>query len=105
MYRAGKHKAKVRTGREWLPVATGVPDDDGKEIEVPIKDVALYVDEFFYSALSLYNDCILFGDVGTSLPFAGGWADQPYIIYRVLQTLLAEAKKIEAEEWEQSKKK
>lgn len=95
----------MRAGREWLPVATGVQDDDGTEIEVPIKDVALYVDDFFYSALSLYNDCILFGDLGTSLPFAGGWADQPYMIYRVLQTLLGEAKKIESEEWEQSKKK
>ena len=80
-------------------------DEKGKEIEVPVKDIGNYFDEFFYSALSLYNDCILFGDLGESLPFAGGWANQPYIIYRVLQTLLAESKKIEDEEWEKSKKK
>ena len=95
----------MRKGREWLPVATGVQDEKGKEIEVPIKDIGNYFDEFFYSALALYNVCILFGDLGKSLPFAGGWADQPYIIYRVLQTLLAESKKIEDEEWEKSKKK
>ncbi len=96
LYRAGKHKAMVRPGREWLPVFTGVLDDAGREIKVPIGKVGTYINEYFWEAIELYSDYVLF----EQLPYAGGPYEQPYEVYRVLRILISEANR-----WEQMERK
>jgi hypothetical protein len=88
LWRDGKHKAKVRPGREWLPIATGVLDDNGKPIEIPIGKVGDYINAEFWRALDIYNDYCLFGE---KLPYAGGTAEQPYPLYRILKLFIAES--------------
>lgn len=94
LMRAGKHKAKVRAGRDWLPIRTGVMDDDGREIEIATRDVGKYFDQYFQDALDIYNDTVLF----EMMPFSGGWAEQPYEVYRILKILKAEANRWEHQE-------
>ncbi len=98
LLRAGKHKVHVRKGREWLPVETGVPDDEGKEIIIQSGSIPDYFDDYFFDALELFETVELFG----SLPFSGGWAEQPYPIFRVLQILKKEAARWEQKELEAS---
>ncbi len=99
LLRAGKHEARVRKGREWLPIETGVVGDDGKEIIIKSGEIWSYMDEYFYTALDLYNNTELFG----SLPFSGGWAEQPYPVYRVLQILKSESNRWESMEIEKQR--
>ena len=97
LFRAGKHKAKVRPGREWLPVRTGVLDEAGREIDVPIGSVFKYLNGYFWEALDLYNDFVLF----EQLPYSGGPYEQPYEVYRVLKILIAETNRWESAEREE----
>ncbi len=102
LVRAGKHKTKVRAGREWLPIETDVLDNNGQEIIITAGSIKDYLTDYFYDALELYNTSELFG----SLPFAGGWAEQPYTVFKVLQILKNEAarwERLEAEAWQKKK--
>jgi hypothetical protein len=96
LYRAGKHVAKVRKGREWLPVATGVTDEQNREIQIPIGEVGKYVNRFFWEAMELYGNTELLG-----APFGGGWAEWPWEIFIILRTLKAEAQRWEYQEYKQ----
>ncbi len=98
LFRSGKHKQRIRKGREWLPIETGVLDEFGEEILIRAGDVNKYLTDFFYDALELYETVELFG----SLPFNGGWAEQPFKIFRVIQILKSEANRWEQKEIEKS---
>lgn len=69
---------------------------------IPSGRVGEYVNEDFYEALGFYNDCCLFQDLGSGFPFRGGWADQPYPVYRILKLFLSESNRWERIEREQS---
>jgi len=97
LWKAGKLKAKVRPGREWLPIKTGVIGENGKEIEIPTRDVGKYIDAYFWEAMDLYNTTALL----ECLPFSGGWAEQPYELLVILRTLKSEANRWERKEFEE----
>jgi hypothetical protein len=85
----------VRPGREWLPVATGVTGEQGRELSVTLGTVKNYVNDFFWEAMELYETTELLGP-----PFAEGWTEWPWEIVVILQTLKAETRRWEYQEYQ-----
>ena len=78
-------------------------NDEGKEVEIFIKrkDIKNYMDEYFYSAYNVY----VMTENMQSLPFSGGWAEQPYEIVTAISLFRVEQSKWEKEEVDKNLKK
>jgi hypothetical protein len=61
-----------------------------------LRDAASYITEEFYAALDVFCTCENLG----SLPFSGGWAEQPAWITQALSVLKVERWKVDEEERE-----
>lgn len=83
-----------RNTKRWV---TGVKDDEGKDIIILQKDAVNYLTDNFYICWYVY--CMT-ENLGT-LPFAGGWAEQPFWITEALAILKVEESKMEAEKYAQ----
>jgi hypothetical protein len=94
LYRSGKHKAKFREGRGWLPVETGVEDENGKPISVPLDDVKNYVNEWFFWCMEIFSTTELLG----KLPYGEGWMENPWDLVLVIRTLKSEENRWEQQE-------
>lgn len=68
-------------------------DDEGKPIFVEASQVAQYMDETFWEALNIYAATELLG----TLPFSGGWAEQPALVVQAIMALKVEQRLIESE--------
>lgn len=101
IWKSGIYKTKIRSGRGKLLWNTKVEDEAGNLIMIPREEVDSFIDENFFTALQIY---CLTENLG-SLPFAGGWAEQPADIITVINSLKLEQSRIEREEWESEKKK
>lgn len=60
------------------------------------EDAGAYLDEDFFTMLGVFHVTETLG----SLPFAGGWAEQPAWIAQSLAVLKVEASRVDAEERE-----
>lgn len=91
------HKACIaprqRDKKRWV---TGVKDDDGKDIIIMQKDAASYLTEEFWTCWYVY--CMT--ENLETLPFAGGWAEQPVWITEALSALKVEESRLEAEKYD-----
>lgn len=100
--RTGKHKAQISPRKRNTALwATGVKDENGKDIIILVKDAASYLTEEFY--LCWYMFCMS-ENLGT-LPFSGGWAEQPQWIVTALAALKTESSRCEQEEMEARQQK
>ena len=64
------------------------------------RDAASFINDDFIAALDVFYTCENLG----SLPFAGGWADQPLWITQALSILKVERWKVDEEELELKKR-
>jgi len=80
---------------------TRVKDERGQDVFIPIKDAASYLNEEFFAAWDVY---CLTENMGC-LPFAGGWAEQPYWITQGVSTLKLERYRVDEEEREIERQK
>ncbi|ADK81118.1 hypothetical protein [Sediminispirochaeta smaragdinae] len=55
---------------------------DGKLVTILRSEVNEYLDDWFWSAFSLWYRYKLFG----ALPFSGGWAELPAFIIEIIET-------------------
>jgi hypothetical protein len=78
---------------------TRVKDEYGKDVFIPVKDLAAYLSEEFYTALEVYYISENMG----CLPFAGGWAEQPEWITLAISTLKVERLNVDKEESEKGR--
>ena len=76
---------------------------DGKEVEIFIKrkEIKTYLDEYFWSALNIY----FMTENMQTLPFSGGWAEQPSEIVTVIALFRVEQSKWDKEELDKKLKK
>ncbi|MBQ0167224.1 MAG: hypothetical protein KBT02_08975 [Treponema sp.] len=65
---------------------TGVKDENGKNIAILLVTAPDYLTPEFYDCLNVFY---MTENIGC-LPFAGGWADQPYWIAQALSVLKVE---------------
>ena len=90
------HKAQIaprqRGKKRWV---TGVKDDEGKDIIIMQKDAESYLTDEFYICWYVY--CMT-KNLET-LPFGGGWAEQPAWITEALSALTVEESRMEAEKY------
>jgi hypothetical protein len=91
----------VRSGRGHLRWNTGLKDENGAGIFIPLKDIGAYLIDFFYQALDIFYTTENLG----VLPFGGGWAQQPEWIVIVLNTLKVEQSLCDQLDYEEQKKK
>lgn len=93
------HHAQIsprqRDKKLWV---TGVKDENDKDIIILQKNAQNYLTEEFY--LCWYVYCMT-ENLGT-LPFAGGWAEQPFWITEAIAILKVEESKMEAEKYAQT---
>ena len=80
---------------------TGVKDERGDDVFIPVLDAAAYINEEFYSAL----EALCASESLGCLPFAGGWAEQPEWIVRAMLALKAERRKADEEDLDAERQK
>ena len=94
IYKEGIYNHEYKGRRGEVLWDTRILDQNGKNIFIKRKELASYLDEYFWSAMELY--CMT--ETLKSLPFAGGWAEQPAEIITVLALLKTENAKWEEEQ-------
>jgi hypothetical protein len=78
---------------------TRVKDECGWDVFIPVKDLAAFLTEEFFTALEVY---CLSENMGC-LPFAGGWAEQPEWITLAISTMKVERFNVDKEESEKER--
>ena len=100
-YKEGIYKHEYKGRRANVLWNTRVKDSDEKEIFIKRKEIKTYLDEYFWSALNIYY----ITENMQTLPFSGGWAEQPYEIVTVISLLRVEQSKWDKEELDKKLKK
>lgn len=98
VFKTGVHRAQIsprnRDKKLWV---TGVKDENGLDIIIRQIDAESYLTEEFYTCWYVY--CMT-ENLG-SLPFAGGWAEQPCWISEALSILKVEESQMEQEKYKE----
>jgi len=88
-------------GREALPWPTGIKDEEGHDIVIPTCDARKYVNEEFFRCYRIF--CTT--EILQTLPFCGGWAEQPEWVVTALVVLKQEQRRHERELAEEERKR
>lgn len=73
----------MRPGREDRTFASGVKDEEGKDVLVSFADIPRLVGENFWRALEL----LIVTETLEHPPYSGGWLEWPYTAVKVLTVL------------------
>lgn len=95
-YKEGIWNAQYAAGRGDVLWNTRVKDDQGHDVFIRRGDVPRYMTDYFWSCLHLW---VLTENLGT-LPFGGGWADNPHEIVQVVNALRVASSQYDEEQRE-----
>lgn len=82
-YKEGIWEAKFAPGRGAVLWNTHVKDDAGHDIFIRRDQIPSYMTDWFWSAVRVW----IYSDNLQSLPFGGGWAENPDEIVQVVNLL------------------
>ena len=98
MFRAGKHRQKVRKRRaDRLLIPTGVSDENGEAIFITAAEIPGFFTEEFWEAYEFYVASETMAEFGAQ-PFSGGWTTWPEPAVSVLLLFKQESTRCEIEE-------